>query len=250
MRTRGFFLHGFGSDAPRPGPLDRAGPLSCIMSTRATGTRKNIILTVWLLLPILVVGLLIAGIFITYKSGRKMEARPIGQGRADTGGANALGEWLAGNDPNETERMARDLREGRLIDPLDWPAGVVLKASPRNTSVGVHWVFSWQGENGPPPAHLMTFGYSGTVKPGDATDTLGHTFAAQSFSHQRLVNLFTEGRPGAGFYVSSTQTVSTNGARLFDADGKELERFRFELIPSEDVTDGEPIEIIIPLGDE
>ncbi|GJM18674.1 MAG: hypothetical protein DHS20C14_08870 [Phycisphaeraceae bacterium] len=73
--------------------------------------RKNVLLTLWLLFPITVVGVLMWAIFASLGSPRAMDVPAVGPGAGDTGGANALGEWLAGNDPN-------------AVDPALWPGGV------------------------------------------------------------------------------------------------------------------------------
>ncbi len=92
----------------------------------AKGLPKNLALTLWLLAPLAVVALLCWWIFYSFAAGPKMNAPARGQGAADTGGANALGELLAGNDPNQIQRENRLLREGKLTHPADWPGGLRL----------------------------------------------------------------------------------------------------------------------------
>ncbi|MFG0306472.1 MAG: hypothetical protein ACF8Q5_09720 [Phycisphaerales bacterium JB040] len=93
----------------------------------ARGPRKNLLLTLWLIAPIAVVTLLCVWIFTSFERGPAMNAPGRGVGAEDTGGANALGEWLAGRDPDEVQRINRDLREGRLIDPMKWDAGIDIR---------------------------------------------------------------------------------------------------------------------------
>tara|TARA_R110002072_G_scaffold42064_15_gene118291 strand:+ start:8327 stop:8923 length:597 start_codon:yes stop_codon:yes gene_type:complete len=89
--------------------------------------KKNIALTIWLLLPITIVSLLMVWIFVSLDKDRLMaDAVPYGAGAGDTGNANALGEWLAGRDADEVSRAVDARREGRAIDPLDWPGGVLI----------------------------------------------------------------------------------------------------------------------------
>jgi|GEM_PF-2553107 len=90
----------------------------------ARGTKKNLLLTLWLIAPIAVVALLCVWIFTSFERGPAMNPPGRGVGAEDTGGANALGEWLAGRNPDEVQRINRDLREGRLVDPTKWHAGV------------------------------------------------------------------------------------------------------------------------------
>lgn len=193
--------------------------------TYARGWRKNLALTVWLLLPFAVVGGLVFGIFIAYRDGPAMDARPVGQGAGDTGGANALGQWLAGRSPDEVQRIRRDLREGRLIDPVGWPDGVRLFVSPSGTSDGARSVWLWGGQGGFAPKAGELSGDSITI------------------SHDQLMGIFREGRPGAGVYLSPTRSVLVSGVTLTDADGNPLEQVEFPLIPSGEVVGGSPIEI-------
>ncbi len=66
--------------------------------------RQNVLLSIWLILPILIIGLLIWAIALSLANPpRKMT--PIGAGAGDTGGANAVGEALAGRSgPAEGQR--------------------------------------------------------------------------------------------------------------------------------------------------
>jgi len=87
--------------------------------------KKNIYLTIWLLLPMTIVSLLMVWIFYSLDQDRLMDdAVPVGAGAGDTGDANAIGELLAGHDPNAISFAIRARREQRLIDPRDWPGGV------------------------------------------------------------------------------------------------------------------------------
>jgi enterochelin esterase-like enzyme len=62
--------------------------------------RRQVALLVWILLPLLVVALLCWAIALSMSErGTRMESTPgVGAGAGDTGGANAIGEILAGND--------------------------------------------------------------------------------------------------------------------------------------------------------
>lgn len=109
--------------------------------------RKNLMLTVWLLLPIAVFGGLVAWIFGSAGSPRKMQAVPVGPGAGDTGGANAIGEWLSGRDPNAVERANIARREGQSVDPFWWPEGTrfVVRAEASAEQITVGWVDSGSG---------------------------------------------------------------------------------------------------------
>ena len=90
--------------------------------------KKNIMLTIWLALPITIVSLLMVWIFYSLDKERLMaDAPPVGAGAGDTGNANALGQWLAGRDADAISRALDARREGRAIDPREWPGGVELR---------------------------------------------------------------------------------------------------------------------------
>lgn len=91
-------------------------PLGFLVRLLHCFVRKNVLLTLWLLFPIATMAALVWAIVATVGAPKKMEATPVGPGAGDTGGANALGEWLAGNNPNE-------------VDPAMWPGGVELRIS-------------------------------------------------------------------------------------------------------------------------
>ena len=89
--------------------------------------RKNVLLTLWLIAPIATFAGLYAMIFVTQDKEKLMsDAKPIGAGAGDTGNANALGQWLAGRDPDAVSLATKAKREGLMISPTDWPGGVRL----------------------------------------------------------------------------------------------------------------------------
>lgn len=100
------------------------------MSYHLSVKKKNVLLTVWLLLPITIVSLLMVWIFYSLDKDRLMaDAVPIGAGAGDTGNANALGQWLAGRDPDEVATALEARRNGQLFKPNNWPGGVTVKIS-------------------------------------------------------------------------------------------------------------------------
>lgn len=87
--------------------------------------KQSIALTLWLTLPFGALAILMAWIFTSLDKERLMaDAPPVGAGAGDTGNANALGQLLAGRDPDAVDRALSARREGRPIDPADWPGGV------------------------------------------------------------------------------------------------------------------------------
>ncbi|MCC5821994.1 MAG: hypothetical protein LAT64_01750 [Phycisphaerales bacterium] len=103
--------------------------------------RKNLALTLWLVLPILVFGGLVAWIFVTMSRPPLMDEAARGPGASDTGGANALGEWLAGRNPNDVQRANAARRQGLAVDPFWWPGGTeIVVAAPDSRPVSVGWI--------------------------------------------------------------------------------------------------------------
>lgn len=100
-------------------------------------TRKNIILTLWLIAPLATFAGLYAMIFVTLDKDKPMsDAAPIGAGAGDTGNANALGQWLAGRDPDAVSLATKAKRERLMISPMDWPGGVELRIPARAIDAG------------------------------------------------------------------------------------------------------------------
>ena len=98
-------------------------------------------LTAWLLLPILVFAGLVAWIFATMSGPKAMTPDGVGQGAGDTGGANALGEWLAGRSPNEVERANIARRQRQAVDPFWWPGGTrVVVEAPSAEGITLGWI--------------------------------------------------------------------------------------------------------------
>jgi len=89
--------------------------------------KQTVILTTWLALPFIILTLLMVWIFISLDKDKLMaDAPPVGAGAGDTGNANALGQWLAGRDPDAVANANKAIRERAPIDPRDWPGGVLL----------------------------------------------------------------------------------------------------------------------------
>jgi hypothetical protein len=103
--------------------------------------RQRLLLTGWLLLPILVFAGLVAWIFVSVGKPKAMNEPPVGAGAGDTGGANALGELLSGRDPNAVERANIARRQGLPVDPFWWPGGTeVVIDAPGAGEVSIGWL--------------------------------------------------------------------------------------------------------------
>ncbi len=208
------------------------------------GSRKNVLLTVWLLLPIVFLGLIVYGIFSAYSGGQAMDARPVGQGAGDTGGANALGEWLAGHDVAAEERIKRDLREGRLIDPLEWPGGIKLVVDCPTPLEREIWVVLWHGRGSGVEYTVMGVVPSEDQLIWKSTGGIGETCRASvTIFHEELEEMFRDGLPGAGIYLSRSRTVREENDRLFDDDGNLLVPVEVRPVPAGSVAEGEMIEV-------
>jgi hypothetical protein len=195
---------------------------------RAKGSKKNLLLTLWLFLPFAVLATIIGIIFNSY-GNKKMDARPVGQGAGETGGANALGELLAGNDPGERERTARDLREGRLIDPLEWPDGVRFVIDSDPGALSGRTLILWSGDEGGV--------FMSTCSPDARCEWI--------LPRETIREAFAAGRPGAGFYFAPSEAISFAGGRVF-ADGQPLQKIAIPPVAADTVSEGVPIEIIVP----
>lgn len=92
-------------------------------------------------MPLTVFAGLVIWIFVSAGRPKAMTAEPVGQGASETGGANAIGEWLAGRNPNDVVRADIARREGRVIDPFVWPGGIeiIVKSDP-SVPVSFGWV--------------------------------------------------------------------------------------------------------------
>lgn len=109
--------------------------------------KQNVLLTVWLIAPILIVVFLCYWILLSLQTGPKMHAAPIGAGAGQTGGANAIGDYLASRRAaHQLEMIVEDRTNLATPDqPLlialadnEWE-GVSMKLAPDGA-----WV--WTGE--------------------------------------------------------------------------------------------------------
>lgn len=180
---------------------------------------KNAMLTLWLAAPILVVALLCYWIFASFSGGGDdVKARAVGAGSNDTGGANALGEWLAGRDPDEVQRIKRDLREGRLVDPYQWPGGVELRV--------------WTGEGALPPSVVFQL-------PGGTLDTVFAIVLSSVDPSRWGIVLMPEDFAGGHVAVvvpaDGSVGEAEGGVVMRGPDGEVLEPLRLQLVPADRV---------------
>ncbi|MBX3323558.1 MAG: hypothetical protein KF757_11270 [Phycisphaeraceae bacterium] len=92
---------------------------------------RKVALTFWLISPIAIVALLCFWIVSSQRAGPSMIAEPVGAGAGDTGGANALGEYLRQRRLNRQITIAVDVR-------VELSAGAVVLIGHRGND--------WQGE--------------------------------------------------------------------------------------------------------
>lgn len=88
--------------------------------------KQTLILTTWLALPFLCLLIIMGWIFISLDKDRLMDEPPVGAGAGDTGNANALGQLFAGRDPNAISDANDARRDGKAVDPFNWPGGTLL----------------------------------------------------------------------------------------------------------------------------
>jgi hypothetical protein len=74
--------------------------------------KQNVALTAFLIFSLVMVVLLTLGIIYGLKHGPRMDEPPVGAGAGATGGANAIGELMAGKKANESAKE----KEGGVID--------------------------------------------------------------------------------------------------------------------------------------
>lgn len=158
------------------------------------------------------------------------DSPPIGAGAGDTGDANALGQWLAGRDPNEVSHANQARREGSLIDPREWPGGVEL-AIPISAfgevpdRIYLTMIFDEQGKFG-----------TVTMLPnndGNATATLEHAML----------------KKGSRFVISSSLPVGKHDQRgdqrrswFEDEDGRKLVIFELPMrVPPSGLQTSDPL---------
>ncbi|MEM7623224.1 MAG: hypothetical protein AAF235_08465 [Planctomycetota bacterium] len=92
--------------------------------------KNPVALTLFLLSPLAVVGGIVWWISVSLNVDRAMEAEDRGAGANDTGGANAIGEWLAGRDPDVVEQRNRAVRTGDAMYPADVDVPILLATLP------------------------------------------------------------------------------------------------------------------------
>jgi len=89
--------------------------------------KQTLILTAWLAMPFLCITFIMTWIFVTLDKDKLMaDSPPVGAGAGDTGNANALGQWLAGRDPDQISKANQARREHTAINPFNWPGGTQL----------------------------------------------------------------------------------------------------------------------------
>jgi enterochelin esterase-like enzyme len=91
---------------------------------------KHWALTLWLIAPFAAVVLLVAVIAYRDPSSIRMVAPAVGAGAGNTGGANAIGELLAGNKPTHNAQApastAAQPETANLVQPESLPQGFIL----------------------------------------------------------------------------------------------------------------------------
>ncbi len=186
--------------------------------------KKNVYLTLWLIFPIVIVTSLIGWIFYSLDKDRLMaDAVPYGAGAGDTGNANALGQWLAGRDPDEVSIALKARRHGYALSPGDWPGGVMVKIP-----------VSAFGEDARSAMLVFVDDQSLEVlAQAMVSDDAG--FVTLELSHADAQGFF--------FYASTTEPT-LQGNKIVDASGRVLRPIEFGLqIPDPDLQVSEPMTV-------
>lgn len=111
--------------------------------------KQNLLLTGWLVAPILVVALLCYWILTALQAGPTMVAEPVGAGAGQTGGANAIGELISEHRAGAKVVIVVDDRTGSATPdrPLLLSAlGTGWEAQPLTPEGGGRWI--WTGTAG------------------------------------------------------------------------------------------------------
>jgi hypothetical protein len=191
--------------------------------------KQTVLITGWLLFPIVVMAGLMVWIFVSLDRERLMDDAPaIGAGAGDTGNANALGIWLSGRDPDAVARALRARREGVAIDPALWPGGMRVRVparvfgEPEDGVVFEPLIVAIDHERGAmSSAALLPDGdgaLSGVIDFGDAVDR---------------------------FVYLSSGPVRIDGDALIGPDGARLSPLDIlPVIPAKDLDPSDPIPVI------
>ena len=196
-------------------------------------SRKNIMLTLFLASPIVVVIGLVMMIFVSLDKEKLMADSPaIGAGAGDTGDANALGQWLAGRDPDAVSLAVKAKRERLMISPRDWPGGIRLLIPTKLLS----------SENEKPWA-MCLFDKSGSTFTRVLNET-GVEFIEVELSQEQIGKrkVFISPR---GF-TDPLHSNRSNSMPHYDASGRELNPVALEpRIPSRDLDVQDPMPVQI-----
>lgn len=209
--------------------------------------RKNLLLTLWLLAPIVVFAGLTAWIFVSMSGPRAMDAAPVGPGAGDTGGANALGEWLAGRDPNLVERANIARREGRSVDPFWWPGGTefFVPALDQSDGQGVGQGGGGEGGEGGGGVRSVTVGWT------DPASGLLRTVALRQ-GEGGWAAVVRENRPAQGspVFVSTggmRQRLHAGQRRVTDDAGRTLAPLRIVPVSVGGTAPSDPIRVVLAM---
>lgn len=99
---------------------------------KPTRRRQRLLVIALAISPFVAFGALFVGIVLIVPGGdRPTERLPaVGAGAGVTGGANALGELLSGNNPDEREAQRLEAARTSVLEPGTWPGGVILRFDP------------------------------------------------------------------------------------------------------------------------
>ncbi len=155
------------------------------------------------------------------------DAVPYGAGAGDTGNANALGQWLAGRNPDRVAAALKARRNGYAINPIDWPGGVMVKipASAFGEEVESAMLVFVDDQSLEVLAQEMVIGEAG--------------FVTLEMSHADAHGFF--------FYATTSEPMLL-GNKIVDAEGRALRPIEFGLrIPDPDLQVSNPMVVEVRL---
>lgn len=133
--------------------------------------RQNILLSVWLLLPLAIIGLLMWAIVLSL-SNPPSKLPPVGAGAGDTGGANGIGQALAGRPTTTHHGVTTEdgANETPSIAPAvipDQPESTASPVQPETLSQGYVLIVEDKSGKAKPDSPIFVAGSFNNWNPGD-----------------------------------------------------------------------------------
>ena len=195
-------------------------------------------MAIFLIAPVAVVAVIVWIIIASLGiHSEGVEAR--GAGAGDTGGANAIGEMLAGDNTDREQRDTARAGGDELRDPWGWPAGITvivhdrgLNLSSEDTGVRPELIL-WPGPGTPPSAWIRV-----PFEPRQG-GTWAATIGPDRIDAFRSLAQSTEG--GGAMVVGVGEVRAVDGQLV--GPGGPLRRFTLERVPAPDADSEQPLPV-------